>query len=46
MIESIDQSTRPRVQKWKFGWMEITGRGIDAQRVDCSGGGDSFGRAN
>jgi hypothetical protein len=46
MIEAIG----PTGQSWraevKFGRMEITGRGIDAQSVDSSGGGDSLGRAN
>src|ERR1700691_4548458 len=42
-IGPIDQSARAEV---KFGRMEITGRRIDAQRVDSSGGRDSFGRAN
>ena len=46
MIEAIgpiDQASRAEV---KFGRMEIAGRGIDAQRVDGSGGRDSLGRAN
>src|ERR1700723_14751 len=42
-IGPIDQTSRAEV---KFGRMEITGRRIDAQREDSSGGRDSFGRAN
>ena len=46
MIEAIGPTDQSSCAKVKFGWMEIAGRRIDAQRVDSSCGRNSFGRAN
>src|SRR5271156_4955380 len=46
MIEAIEPAGQSLRAEVKFGWMEITGRRIDTQSVDSSGGRDSLGRAN
>jgi len=46
MIEAIGPIGEAPGAEVKFGRMEITGRRIDSQRVDSSGGPDSLGRAN